>query len=204
MSGLAEDRVARIVSGAVRQALVDAGASGLIVLEDETPEARLLLRWCKGHGVEASPAPPGAAQAEDRAVALELQRAAARIEAGRRGLLLAHPVNATALWFGAVPPDPMLPLGDVPATWILAFAGACTVPDFVRELADRVGGLEELDRIAHGWLERREAFAVATRGIAKDDAAAIRRRFESARFWRRRAGLVPKLGHRTVGHDLLT
>jgi hypothetical protein len=206
---LAEKRLARVIMGVVHQALRDARASSLIVLEPLGPEGTLFLRWCEEAGMAAVPVTSvsGATASEvaenaDRRALTELVRAAGRIAAATRGSLLVHPVNRTALLLGDVPPEPLLPLGDVPASVVHTCAGGWSGSEPVTALALRAGGVDVLDRAIYRWLERREPFAMATSELAPEVSCALWSRFEAGRFSRRRAGLVPKLGYRTVGHDL--
>jgi len=188
--------------GVVHQALQDAHAYGVIVLEPHGPEGALFLRWCEKTRVEAAAAPGANGEGTDPGASAELVRAAGRIAAAGRGALVVHPVNRTALLLGDIPPEPLLPLGDVPASVIQTCTGGWSGSESVTSLANRAGGVEALDRALFRWLERREPFAVATSELAPEVACALRSRFQAGRFGRRRAGLVPKLGYRTVGHDL--
>jgi hypothetical protein len=186
-----EARIARVITGVVRQALQDAHASKLIVLEPLAPEGRLFLGWCHEAGLDAVPA----SQATGWDGRHEDPRA-------NRSALAVHPVNRTALLLGDAPREPVLPLGDVPASIVEACAGGWTGSEAVISLAARAGGVEALDGALFRWLERREPFAIATAELEPEVACALRIRFEASRFSRRRAGLVPKLSYRTVGHDL--
>lgn len=198
-----EARIARVVTAVLRSALRDAGVMGLVVVAPLTAEARLLVGWCRAAGIETFD-PPAERTGLPPAEALEWERAAARIEAGRRNALTAHAANRTELLLGAVPPEPLLPLGDVPAGVVAQLTGGeWSGSSEVVALAAAAGGIDVLDRVLYNWLERREAFEGAAAQLPPDVAARIRSRFDAASFGRRRAGLIPKLGHRTIGHDLL-
>src|SRR5690606_11322312 len=47
VSAAAGARVAAVVGGVVRQAVEDAGASGVVLLDDGSAEARLAAEWCR-------------------------------------------------------------------------------------------------------------------------------------------------------------
>lgn len=212
------ERIGFIVGGVIRQAVRDAGARGVAVLDDASPEARLALAWSVAalgaDAVITVPVPDSAAVDGFRALGLappdvprdrlvaELHRAAGRLVAADRDALLAHPANKTALLLGtAPPPEALLPLGDLYASQVAELAGGWTVPDAVRRLADRVGGIDRLDTALVRWAEERRpaAEAFAPLGDATDDLMAA---LEAARFARRRLGVIPKLGTRTLGFDL--
>ena len=126
-------RIETIVAGVVRQAVRDAGARALIVLDDGSPEATLAHAWCAaalGPGSVAlarggaiardmprlfAPHPAGReiAAMDPATLAEEARRLEARLLADVGGslVLIAHPANKTALLLGAVaPPEPLLPL----------------------------------------------------------------------------------------------
>lgn len=197
-------RVEAVLASAIAQALRDSGRVAIMVMEPSSFEGAWLLDLCERKGVAARPAPePSAALLEviggdEEAARLALGEAEAR----REGLLASHPANRTALLLSAAPRAPLLPLGDVPASVVDRHRGGWTAPDAVRDLADAAGGIHALDACLHRWLDRREAFDIATErlpdAVARDLRCGIRR----ARFFRLRAGLVPKLGYRTMGHDL--
>jgi hypothetical protein len=212
----AETRVASVVAGVVEQALADSGASGLILLRGGSPEAALLVRWLSERlGAEAVQlAPSKAPELEDRETggagrddlaADEGERHRARVLAATQRRLVAHPAHKTELLLGgAPPPEPILPLGDLYASDIARFAGAVTVAPDLGELAEQAGGLEALDKVLRLWIDGREATDRALQRLDAALGAELERRVAAGRFWRRRAGLVPKLGSRTIGIDLLS
>jgi hypothetical protein len=201
-------RAGRVIGGVLRQAVEDAHAQGIVVLEPDSPEARLLLAWSVPALGEARvwrvEGEPGGAEARHGAFRREeLHRAVGRVLARERNALLAHPVNKTALLLdGPVPPEPLLPLGDLYASRVAAAAGAWSGSEGLRALADAAGGIEGLDaaleRLVEGRLPPQRAFADLPEAVRTD----ILDRWERGRFWRRRPGLIPKLGARTPGIDL--
>jgi hypothetical protein len=203
-----EERVGRVVGAVLRQAVADAKAQGILVLEPETPEARLLMGWsvavlgeARVWRVEREPAGSEAGRTPARRE--ELHRAVGRVMARDRSALLAHPINKTTLLLdGPIPPEPVLPLGDLYASRIDAAAGGWTGSDALRELADKAGGIVALDaaleRLVEGRMPAERAFADLPEPVRTD----ILQRWEDGRFWRRRVGLVAKLGVRTPGIDL--
>ncbi|HEX6940167.1 MAG TPA: hypothetical protein VF158_12205 [Longimicrobiales bacterium] len=208
-------RVGGVVAEVVRQAVRDAGATGVVLLDDGSPEAGLAREWCtQALGADAvvciPPPAPAAVEACRRVLGADVPGDAAAEEAHRfharlaaaGGALVAHPANKTALLLGPrTPPEPLLPLGDLYAGQVATLAGAWTAPPEVRRLAELAGGVAALDAALHAWLEERRPIdaALAPLGPA---AAEVRRALEAGRFHRRRVGLVPKLGSRTLGIDL--
>lgn len=211
-------RVGGVVAEVVRQAVRDAGAAGVVLLDDGTPEASLAAEWCVlGVGEDAvwrvpRPRPEEArsclatlgAEAEESASSIEeAHRFRCRVVAAARGALVAHPANKTVLLLAPpLPPEPLLPLGDLYASQVAALAGAWTGPPALARLASAVGGIAVLDAALHAWLEERRPFGAVVERLGPEAAAEVRRAFEAGRFWRRRVGLVPKLGSRTLGIDL--
>jgi hypothetical protein len=198
-----ESVIFRVVTGVLRSALREAGASGVVVLEAATPEGSLLRDWCRRARIATFDAgnlafAPGAAERS------EWERASARIAAIASNALTAHPANRTELLLGTVPPEPLLPLGDLPASDVARLGdGHWTGSPEVVTLATAAGGVDALDEVLYRWLERREPLGRAAAGQPIELAREIRCRFEATSFARQRAGLVPKLSHRTIGHDLL-
>jgi hypothetical protein len=207
MTGAGGD-AARLVMDVVRAALAECGAGALLLLEPDTAEARLLLRWARelGSGDRVLPAGPADAAADgepgDAVVLLERARAEARLRARRERLLLAHPINRTALLLTPPPPEPVLPLGDLYAGQVLRMAGRCTLPDGLDVLAAGAGGVERLDDALRARLEARRTAAEAFADLPEPVRAEVEARLTAGRFWRRRVPLVPKLGWRTPGIDL--
>lgn len=223
-------RIGAIVAGVVRQTVRDAGASGIVLVDDGSPEATLIRRWCSDalggavhavdpqdagavvewaqrHGAagrdDAAVGPDGSAAREDAGLGGEAHRFLARCVARRAGALVASPVNKTALLLGGEPPpEPLLPLGDLYAGQVRALAGGWSGPAAVRELADRAGGIDMLDAALVRLVDERRSPADALAELPDGVADAVLRAFEAGRFGRRRLGLVPKLGARTPGIDL--
>lgn len=216
----ARARVGAIVAEVVGQAVRDAGARGVVLLDDGSPEAALAYEWCgialgpdavwrvprpAGAAVEACLGALGSGRGPSpEAAVVEVQRLHARLEAAARGALAANPANKTALLLGGgIPPEPLLPLGDLYATQVEALAGAWSAPPQVLRLAGRAGGVAPLDTALMRWLEERRPLEAALEPLGAALAAEVRGVLEAGRFARRRAGLVPKLGSRTLGIDLL-
>ena len=210
LSAEAGERIARVVSGVVQQAVADAGAAGVVVLDPDSPEGRLAVAWSVrvlGADRVWHTDPDGASGNEigrspDRRE--EFRRGVARVLARERNGLLMHPANKTALLLDPFPPpEPVLPLGDLYATHVATLAdGGWTGSDALRELADAAGGIETLDAALAALVEGRAPAARALGNLPEPVRRDILQRWEAGRFWRRRAGLVPKLGARTLGIDL--
>lgn len=212
-------RIGAVVAGVLRQALADAGARRILLLDDGSAQARLALEWCaaaagienaipvRGEtfvGLLGEQIGPGAPQ-PDEILGAETARLEARLEAARgEPALLAHPANKTALVLAglAAPPEPLLPLGDLYASEVEALAGGWSAPARVRELAGRVGGIERLDALLRAHFDERRPLREALAPLPEDARRRLEDAVEAARFGRRRLVLVPKLGARTLGVDL--
>lgn len=222
------ERLDRIVVGVLRQALADAGAGALILLDDGSPEALLARDWCTeaagqaflavgrealGAGemramLEARPGwrqQGGGPSLDLEALAAEGRRLDARLRAAATpgGALLANPLNKTTLLLAASgPPEPLLPLGDLYATDVRELAGDFSLPAPVRALADEVGGIDALDTLLRAYFDERRPLPEALAPVPEGARAHVRAALAAARFARRHVGLVPKLGPRTPGIDL--
>lgn len=218
MSAAAGARVAAVVAGVVRQAVEDAGAAGVVLLDDGSAEARLAAEWCGAAlGTERvfRVAPPsadavgavlaaaqGTVRSAPDAGAAELHRLVGRLLALERNALLAHPANKTALLLAAaVPPEPLLPLGDLYASEVEQLAGTWSAPPEVAALADLAGSIGRLDAALAEHVDRRRPAEAALAPLPPAARAAVLDALETGRFARRRVGLVPKLTTRTVGVD---
>lgn len=173
-------RLGRIIGGVVRQAVADARAAGVRILEADSPEGRLLGEWCRevlGDGRVFT------GHVEARAVH-------------------AHPATKTALLLDEPPPAPLLPLGDLYASEVAELTGDWSGSDAVRELAGLAGGIGALDGVLRAWADERRPLAAALAPIGAEAAAAVAAAVQAQRWRRWRLGLVPKLGGRTLGIDL--
>lgn len=214
--------VAEVIGAVVAGAVQEAGAGGIIVLDDGSPEVTLALECCGvGLGKRRVLAPSSStaeavgslvrsALGEDVGefgpdsfhAEQEAKRFAARLMAAACGWLLAHPANKTALLLSrTAPPEQILPLGDLYASEVEAILGRCSVPAEAERLVELAGGVAALDRLLYALVdERREAEAVLA-GLPCDLARKVLNALAASRFARRRLGLVPKLGRRTLGID---
>lgn len=217
-------RSAAIVGGVMRQALADAGAPLLVLLDDGSPEAILARDWCTaelGANFVALARGAGGDREVDEAVLAglavrdmrgletavveeEVLRLDARLIARNGdGGLLANPANKTALVLARRPvPEPLLPLGDLYASDVLALAGGWSAPAPVRALAKQAGGIEVLDGVLRAHFDERRPLEEAVARLPEAARAAVAQAIEAGRFARRHVGLVPKLGPRTLGLDL--
>jgi hypothetical protein len=172
-------RVSRIVAGVVSDALRTTGADAVILLDAESAEGRLL-----GLMLDQAAIP----QADYSDV---------------RGTLTAHPINKTALLVGNfIPRVDLLPLGDLYASQVSMLGGSWTGDEQVNRLAGEAGGIEALDAILMRLIEGRWTPA-ELRDVPAALCDGILAALSQSRFRRARAGLVPKLGTRTIGIDLL-
>jgi hypothetical protein len=175
-----EARLAAVVGGVLRQLVRDTGAAGLFLPAGASPEAVLARRWA------------GLALGE-RAVH----------EAPRDGLLVADPVNKSALLLEpVVRAADVLPLGDVYASQVERLAGGWSGAPETCELAERAGGIDVLDRALADWADRRVSLRLAFAGLPAGVREDVLRALERARHARRAVPVVPKLAARTAGIDL--
>lgn len=173
-------RLGRVIGGVLRQAVADAAAPGVVILEDWTPEGELAYEW---------------------AVQALGEKRVWRAAAGARGLT-AHPASKTVLLLAPEVNAPLLPLGDLYASQVEQVAGSWSAPPAVEALATRAGGIALLDAALQRWLEERRTPAEAFAPLGPELAAELSERLRRSRASRWRPGLVPKLGPRTLGVDL--
>lgn len=201
-------RVAEVIGAVARQALADQGRSRIALLDDGGPEARLaagILREQLGPdavvsmgAAEIGPALLGGSAADPRRVAEEVVRMRARLLVDA---LPAHPANKTALLLGgALPPEPLLPLGDLWATDVVALAGGWSAPPEVVALAEAAGGIEALDGVLRRLIDGRDA--AAAHAFREDVAERVRAALLAGSASRRYPRIVPKLSVRTLCADL--
>lgn len=210
MSDVRWVRVAEIVGAVARQALADRGLSRVALLDDGSEQADLAARLL-AHGLgEAAvervtvaaaevepllPAWPGVPR--DR-VEDELRRMRARLA----DALPAHPSSKTELMMGgALPPEPLLPLGDLWATDVLALGAAWSGSAELRSIVDEADGIETLDGALRRLVDRRESIGWDD-GLPPAVRDRVKRAVRAGTAWRRDPFIVPKLGSRTLGTDL--
>ena len=210
MSDARWGRVAEIVGAVARQALADRGLSRIALLDDGSEQAdlaaRLLAHGLGGAAVERVavtpaevepllPAWPGVPR---QRVEDELRRLRARLT----DALTAHPASKTELMMGgALPPEPLLPLGDLWATDVLALGAAWSGSAELRSLVDEAGGIETLDGALRRLVDRRDSIGW-DEGLPPSVRERVRRAVRGGAAWRRAPFIVPKLGSRTLGTDL--
>jgi hypothetical protein len=203
-----EPRIAAIVAAVARQALADRGAARIALLDHGGPEAELAARILVstlGEEAIVRVALPDAEMESVLHLAPEVSRVRVGDEARRmkarllENALAAHPANKTALLLGGeVPPEPLLPLGDLWASEIAELAGGWSAPAAVREIADAAGGIDALDGALRGCVDSRDPAALD----ALPPADAVRRALAAGRPSRIHPRIVPKIGTRTLGVDL--
>jgi hypothetical protein len=138
---------------------------------------------------------PGAAA---QAVRHEIRRMRARLTSGA---LPAHPGNKTALLLNArLPPEPLLPLGDLWASEVAELAGDWSAPPGVRRIAQQAGGIAALDDALRAYVDRRDPRGLA--GLPPEAVDAVRRALAAGRAERMYPVIVPRVGSRTLGVDL--
>lgn len=204
-------RLGDVVGAVARQALADRGLGRVALLDDGGPEAELAARLLGDalgtDGVVRVGAEPqglesllhrlapecGAAQVEE-----EVRRLRARLVPNA---LAAHPANKTALLLGGeLPPESLLPLGDLWASEVAELTGDWSAGDEARRLAEDAGGIDALDDALRGWTDRRDPAALDA--LPGDVAARVRLASAGGRAARLFPRIVPKLGTRTLYVDL--
>lgn len=194
---LRRSRVAGVIAGVLTQAIADSGADSCILLADGSPEAGLLAELLASRldgSFRTAPA--------DGAGWPQLLESWARVARDQPGALVAVATNKTAAVLGGALPGPVLPLADLWASQVHALCGAWSGPAAVHELAERAGGIDALDRALAMLVDRRRMPQEASALLPADVGGTLLALWEKGRFARRRLGLVPKLGTRTIGVDL--
>ena len=196
-------RLSRVIGAVVEEAVRSAGCKGVVILDDGSPEAKLLSAWCRRSLGDARVwLAHFQGNGPDRADEESL-RMAARVLAREHNGLSAHPANKTALLLGRqIPPEPLLPLGDLYATEIVALAGAWSAPPEVLALADKTGGVAATDTALRAMFEARKPAQDVLADLPEPARGPFLEAVRRGRFWRERAGLIPKLSTRTIGIDL--
>jgi hypothetical protein len=200
----AATRLERVVCGVCAAAVRDAGAGGIIVVDDRTPEGELTCNWLmRALGETRVWRAASLAGNVEGLSAAEAEEVAVRRAAEAHAALVAHPANRTALLLGGrFPRADLFPLGDVPAAQVQALVGRWSAPAAVESLARALGGAAALDDALERLLERGVDPAQAVATLPEDAATELVRLWHAGRWWRLRPRVVPKLGARTIGIDL--
>lgn len=204
-------RLGEVVGAVARQALADRGLRRVALLDDGGPEAELAARLlADALGTDAVVrVGAGDGELEPLLHRLAPESGAARVEEEVRRLrarlvpdaLPAHPANKTELVLGGeLPPEALLPLGDLWAGEVAELAGNWSAGDEVRRLAEAAGGIGALDDALRAWIDRRDPDGL--RGLPGDVAERVRHGFARGRTARLFPRVVPKLGTRTLYVDL--
>jgi hypothetical protein len=197
-------RIRKVVTEVVLQAARDRGASHIVLLRAESPEGTLMRRWLEGSDVDVlvpdAADVTGVQSALGGAVAEAERAVARRMAAAAGGCILAHPANKTELLLAReLPPEPLLPLGDVWAIEVLDLEGTASLPESL--LGSSASEIRDLHDALRSFVEEGVTVADAFRDVAsgmRETVMALLR--ESS--WRRPARpVVPKIGHRTLGLD---
>lgn len=203
-----EVRIGEVIGAVARQALADRGARRVALLDDGGPEsafaARILAR-ALGDGavvrVTADPADADAHRggaADGARVAEELRRMRARLVPDA---VPAHAATKTVLLLGGeLPPEPLLPLGDLWATEVAEMAGGWSAPPAVARIADGAGGMAALDAALAAYFDRRDPRGLDA--LPADARQAVAAALAAGRASRRWPRTVPRLGVRTLCVDL--
>jgi hypothetical protein len=191
------ERIGAVIAAVLDQACRDARATGIVLLHDGTPEAALVADLIRPRlagrlaiTAAASPALP------------DLIAAWAEAAASHPDALVAAAPNKTVALLGGAPATPLLPLADLWASQIAALCGTWSAPGNLRELAERAGGIDRLDDALSDFVDGRLPWDQTLARLGPDLAGTVLALWNDTRFARRRLGLVPKLGARTIGVDL--
>lgn len=210
-------REGRIVAEVVRGVLRDRQATGVVLSVPDGPERRLLCRWLEDAGVPV--AVPGEEDVARLAAALsrvaladgatppaagiseEAHRAAGRTLARHMGFITASAMNRTALLLSGsdLPPEPLLPLGDLPASQVMEAMGGCTLPGPFSAMEAEPEAVAALDRFLR---HRDERLPGGAPSLPEPWAAGIRSRLLAGRWALGAPIVIPRLGARTPGDDL--
>lgn len=213
---MTEDRITRVVVAVVAEAIREADAHGVVLASSPRPETVLLERWFAAAAipVKIPDAEVVRAVADSLEASLggdafeavvraseEARRAAARVIANRDGLIPVSAANKTELiWADRLPPEPLLPLGDLYASQIHTLAGACTTPPQLGDIEpDRLRAVDKaIAQVVEGGVRPDVAFAQLPSELRD---AAFSAMHHSA--WKGTLPpVVPKLSRRTLGVDL--
>lgn len=210
MTHTREARITAVIGAVARQALRDRGAARIALLDDGGPEAEFVARvLANALGTEtivrvtATDAEVEsvlhlAPEVSGEVLRHEIRRLRARLVPGA---IAAHPGNKTALLLGAMlPPEPLLPLGDLWASEVAELAGGWSAPDAVMRIAEEAGGMEALDDALRACVDRRDPRGLDA--LPAGTAEAVRRALNAGRAARMHPTVVPKVGARTLGVDL--
>ena len=200
----------------VAEVIREADAHGVVLASSPRPETALLERWFTAAAItvripdaeivrvvadslEASLA-GDASEAEARSNE-EAHRAAARVIANREGLIPVSAANKTELiWSERLPPEPLLPLGDLYASQIHTLAGACSAPPPLVDIEpDRLRAVDKaLAQVVDHGVRPDIAFAELPSELRDAAFFAMQRSAWKGTL----PPVVPKLGRRTLGVDL--
>ncbi|HET6232707.1 MAG TPA: hypothetical protein VFE05_21710 [Longimicrobiaceae bacterium] len=206
-----ERRVGEVVGAVARQALADRGMSRIALLDDGGPEAELAARLlARALGEDAVVRVRAGAADVESLLHLRGQSAEAEsfVREARRMLarlvpdaLPACPANKTALLLGGeLPPEPLLPLGDLYASDVAALTGDWSASPEVAHIARECGGIEALDGALRRWVDARDPAGLDA--LPNDARTMVREAFARGRASRLWPRLAPKLDGRTLGTDL--
>jgi hypothetical protein len=194
------ERVAAVVGRVAAQALAERHRARIALLDDGGPEAALAHRFLEvALGAKRVLRVQGeAVEGESPWRAEERRRYEARLLDDALG---AHPASKTVLLLaGELPPEPLLPLGDLWASEVAALQGGWSAPPELVALADAAGGIEALDAALRRRVDHRDPRGLDT--LPPAEAEEVGRRLAAGAAARRWPRLVPKLGVRTLGADL--
>lgn len=197
----AGERVERVVRAVCAAAVREADASGVVVLDDWTPEGELVYEWLVRELGESRVWRAASLAANLHGLDSSEAQVVAAWRKAAAGALVVHPGNRTALLLGGrLPRADLLPLGDVRASQVERLMGRWSAAPEVEAVARAAGGAAELDRVLDDLIDGRAGAASA--GPSPAVAEQIVQLYERGRHSRTRPRIVPKIAARTIGIDL--
>ncbi len=195
----------RIIAGVIRSFLATSGRTGLHLIGGGPGERALANVWLSGL-VNDGGDDPGGLDTRDGAGwrAEEEERFRARIAAHEKNGEVAHLANRTYLILARrLPPERVLPLGDLAASEVLALGGRPLLPPPFHAVADDPSALVELESAIDAWLAGSPAGDSAWGPVvAAPTDRTLGEVLKEGFLVRAQDRIVPKLGHATPWIDL--
>lgn len=213
MGTVMEERARAIVMGVVGEVLRRSGANGAVV-GGRGPEGELLNRWITKSAiplqapseeavalVQASLPPKSSGVGRPGNRSLVSYSLAARALAAQDDLLLLGTATKTTILLSpGLHLEPVLPLGDLFATEILAMQGECSVPTCLEGVAE--GVLQTVDDALQRYLEGDMGIEDAFFQVDQPLRSLLEETLRRVQRWWIARPLVPQFRSCTYGIDL--
>jgi len=204
-----------VICGVIRQTLRQAECTGVAPVDGPGPELQMLTALLSDHAPQIQIHLPREERVHSLAAVLaeegtnashevEARRCLARTAAPAANCLPVCLMNRTAILLSSeFPPEPLLPLADLPASAVHAAVGTCTLPDPFRAAESDLEALEALEAALDRWARGSTADeAVSGGSVPAPVRTELRDRLAAGPDVRALRGIVPKLGDPTPGIDL--